>query len=102
MSAWIIFFQSVNSFHKEKCCLIEELVESSGPHHWLISVLWKISGGALFIEGGLKLGFVFPHLQVVYFTATFPYVVLFIYLIRGLTLHGAFTGVTYMFTPKVS
>lgn len=39
--------------------------------------------------------------QVVYFTATFPYVVLIIYLIRGMTLHGAWNGVKYMFTPKV-
>ncbi|KAM9426001.1 sodium- and chloride-dependent transporter XTRP3 [Pholidichthys leucotaenia] len=39
--------------------------------------------------------------KVVYFTATFPYVVLFIYLIRGLTLHGALNGVKYMFTPKM-
>lgn len=39
--------------------------------------------------------------QVVYFTATFPYVVLIIYLIRGVTLHGAWNGVKYMFTPKV-
>uniref|UniRef100_A0AAQ5ZV84 Transporter n=1 Tax=Amphiprion ocellaris TaxID=80972 RepID=A0AAQ5ZV84_AMPOC len=39
--------------------------------------------------------------KVVYFTATFPYVVLFIYLIRGFTLHGAVNGVKYMFTPKM-
>ncbi|XP_051999665.1 sodium- and chloride-dependent transporter XTRP3-like [Xyrauchen texanus] len=38
---------------------------------------------------------------VVYFTATFPYVVLIIYLIRGVTLHGAWNGVKYMFTPKL-
>ncbi|XP_062980273.1 sodium- and chloride-dependent transporter XTRP3 isoform X1 [Elgaria multicarinata webbii] len=40
--------------------------------------------------------------KVVYVTATLPYVVLLIYLIRGLTLHGAANGLTYMFTPKVS
>ena len=40
-------------------------------------------------------------LEVVYFTATFPYLVLFIYLVRGVTLHGAVNGIKYMFTPKV-
>jgi hypothetical protein len=39
--------------------------------------------------------------QVVYFTASLPYCVLIIYLIRGLTLHGATNGLVYMFTPKV-
>ncbi|XP_057690916.1 sodium- and chloride-dependent transporter XTRP3A-like isoform X2 [Corythoichthys intestinalis] len=39
--------------------------------------------------------------KVVYFTATFPYVVLVIYLIRGLTLPGAINGIAYMFTPKL-
>ncbi|XP_042331391.1 sodium- and chloride-dependent transporter XTRP3 [Sceloporus undulatus] len=39
--------------------------------------------------------------KVVYVTATMPYVVLMIYLIRGLTLHGAVNGLTYMFTPKL-
>ncbi|KAF7692145.1 sodium- and chloride-dependent transporter XTRP3-like [Silurus meridionalis] len=39
--------------------------------------------------------------KVVYFTATFPYLVLIVYLIRGVTLHGALDGVKYMFTPKL-
>lgn len=39
--------------------------------------------------------------QVVYVTASLPYCVLIIYLIRGLTLHGAVNGLVYMFTPKV-
>lgn len=39
--------------------------------------------------------------QVVYFTALMPYCVLIIYLVRGLTLHGATNGLMYMFTPKV-
>lgn len=38
---------------------------------------------------------------MVYFTASLPYCVLIIYLIRGLTLHGATNGLLYMFTPKV-
>ncbi|XP_041097548.1 sodium- and chloride-dependent transporter XTRP3A-like [Polyodon spathula] len=40
--------------------------------------------------------------KVVYFTATFPYLVMIIYLIRGATLHGALNGLKYMFTPKLS
>uniref|UniRef100_H2YE65 Transporter n=1 Tax=Ciona savignyi TaxID=51511 RepID=H2YE65_CIOSA len=39
--------------------------------------------------------------KVVYFTATFPYVVMFCFLVRGLTLPGSSTGLSYLFTPKV-
>ncbi|KAI5934638.1 Sodium- and chloride-dependent transporter XTRP3 [Manis javanica] len=38
--------------------------------------------------------------KVVYLTASLPYCVLLIYLVRGLTLHGATNGLAYMFTPK--
>ncbi|XP_021064225.1 inactive sodium-dependent neutral amino acid transporter B(0)AT3 isoform X2 [Mus pahari] len=39
--------------------------------------------------------------KVIYFTALFPYLVLTIFLIRGLTLPGATEGLTYLFTPNM-
>lgn len=43
-----------------------------------------------------------PCPQVVYITSILPYVVLTIFLIRGLTLKGATTGIAFLFTPNVS
>lgn len=40
--------------------------------------------------------------QVVYFTALFPYLVLFIFLIRGATLEGAGEGVLFYLKPDFS
>ena len=40
------------------------------------------------------------HQKVVYFTATFPYVILIALLIRGATLPGAVKGIEYLFIPK--
>lgn len=40
--------------------------------------------------------------QAIYVTATFPYLVLTIFLIRALTLPGAADGLVYLFTPDVS
>lgn len=40
--------------------------------------------------------------QVVYFTASFPYLLLFIIFIRGVTLPGAWEGLRYYLTPDIS
>lgn len=40
--------------------------------------------------------------QAVYVTSTLPYLVLTIFLVRGLTLKGSVEGLKFLFTPKVS
>ena len=44
----------------------------------------------------------FWYIQVVYFTALFPYAVLLILLIRGLTLEGSMDGLIFYLSPDWS
>jgi len=43
----------------------------------------------------------FFNFQAVYFTATFPYIVLTIFFGRGVSLEGAGAGIAHMFKPQV-
>ncbi|KAM4581185.1 sodium- and chloride-dependent transporter XTRP3 [Odontesthes bonariensis] len=84
-------------FYRETLNISPSIQEHGGIHTGqalCLLLAWVIT--YLFIIRGVK-----STGKVVYFTATFPYVVLFIYLIRGITLHGAINGVKYMFTPKM-
>lgn len=40
--------------------------------------------------------------KIMYFSTSFPYIVLIAFFIRALTLDGAVDGVSYMFNPHVS
>lgn len=85
-------------FFRETLNISPSITHNSGGIHTgqalCLVLAWMIV--YLFIVRGVK-----STGKVVYFTATFPYIVLFIYLIRGFTLRGAFNGVKYMFTPKM-
>ncbi|XP_038631986.1 sodium- and chloride-dependent neutral and basic amino acid transporter B(0+)-like isoform X1 [Scyliorhinus canicula] len=67
-------------------------VDETGEVVWYLALCllltWLIIGAAL--SKGIK-----SSGKVVYFTATFPYVVLTILLIKGLTLEGAYKGIDF-------
>lgn len=51
---------------------------------------------------GLHLAFTNFNLQFVYFCALFPYFLIGVLLIRGLTLPGAMTGISFYLTPNIT
>ncbi|XP_057210658.1 inactive sodium-dependent neutral amino acid transporter B(0)AT3 [Triplophysa rosa] len=86
----------VNYFWYRKTLNITPDIEESGSLQWWLVVClasaWSIVY-ICFIRGIETIG------KAVYVTATFPYLVLTIFLIRALTLPGATDGLLYLFTP---
>ncbi|KAK5855342.1 hypothetical protein PBY51_005447 [Eleginops maclovinus] len=71
-------------------------IETSGSLHWWLVICLASAWCVVyicFIKGIKSIG------KAVYVTATFPYLVLTIFLIRALTLPGATDGLVYLFTP---
>uniref|UniRef100_A0A4W3IDL6 Transporter n=1 Tax=Callorhinchus milii TaxID=7868 RepID=A0A4W3IDL6_CALMI len=77
---------------------ITSSINEPGTFHWGMVLCLILSWLVVYlciIRGTESTG------KVVYVTASFPYLVLLIYLIRGVTLPGAVNGLKYMFTPKI-
>ncbi|KAL2083954.1 hypothetical protein ACEWY4_019472 [Coilia grayii] len=87
----------VNYFWYRETLNITPNIETGGSLQWWL-VLCLATAWCLvyvcFIRGIETIG------KAVYVTATFPYLVLTIFLIRALTLPGASLGLTYLFTPQ--
>ena len=83
---------SLNVFH----CL--NFLNKSLPIRWwmLLCLIFAWVITFLIIMKGIQ-----SSGKVVYFTALFPYVVMTIFFIRGLTLKGAGAGLAHMFLPKL-
>ncbi|CAL8121342.1 unnamed protein product [Orchesella dallaii] len=77
----------------------ENLDDGLGKLHWKLALCLVLSWLLVFLSlvKGVK-----SSGKVAYFTAIFPYIVLIILLIRGVTLKGAGSGILYFITPEWS
>ncbi|CAH1778090.1 unnamed protein product [Owenia fusiformis] len=76
---------------------ISPSIEETGTIRWQLALCLLLAWVVIFLclcKGIKSSG------KVVYFTATFPYIVLVILLIRGVTLPGYWKGIEYYVTPK--
>ncbi|XP_041665108.1 sodium-dependent neutral amino acid transporter B(0)AT1-like [Cheilinus undulatus] len=74
-------------------------IADSGGIHWPIVVCLLAAWTVIcicYIRGINTSG------KAVYVTAILPYIVLAIFLVRGLTLKGALSGIKYLFTPDIA
>ncbi|XP_069840308.1 sodium-dependent neutral amino acid transporter B(0)AT1-like [Dendropsophus ebraccatus] len=89
----------VDYFWYRETLNISKSIDDSGSLQWWLVVCMACAWGVLYvciIRGIATTG------KAVYITSTLPYVVLTIFLIRGLTLKGAVNGIVFLFTPDVS
>ncbi|CAG2056933.1 unnamed protein product [Timema podura] len=76
---------------------ISDGISNPGTIVWPLLICVVISWVVVFLcimKGVKSVG------KVVYFTATFPFVILFVLLVRGLTLPGAMQGVLFYISPQ--
>lgn len=76
---------------------ISDGIESPGGIVWPLFICNVISWVIVYVcimNGVKSVG------KVVYFTATFPFIILFILLIRGVTLPGAMKGIIFYIYPE--
>ncbi|XP_057562838.1 sodium- and chloride-dependent transporter XTRP3 isoform X5 [Hippopotamus amphibius kiboko] len=88
---------STQYFWYRKTLNISPSIQESGAVQWELALCLLLAWLLVYLcilRGVESTG------KVVYFTVLLPYCVLIIYLVRGLTLHGATNGLAYMFTPK--
>ncbi|XP_030065539.1 LOW QUALITY PROTEIN: sodium-dependent neutral amino acid transporter B(0)AT1 [Microcaecilia unicolor] len=88
----------VDYFWYRETLNISTSIDDSGSLQWWLVLSLACAWAVLYvctIRGIETTG------KAVYVTSTLPYVVLTIFLIRGLTLKGSVSGIVYLFTPKV-
>ncbi|XP_073534508.1 sodium-dependent neutral amino acid transporter B(0)AT1 isoform X1 [Phyllobates terribilis] len=89
----------VDYFWYRETLNVSTKIEDSGTLQWWLVLSLACAWGVLYvctIRGIETTG------KAVYVTSTLPYVVLTIFLIRGLTLKGSVSGIVYLFTPDVA
>ncbi|GAA6102914.1 sodium- and chloride-dependent GABA transporter 3-like isoform X1 [Tachysurus ichikawai] len=90
---------SVIEFWEGRVLNISQGIDTLGTLNWEILLCLLASWVACYfcIWKGVK-----STGKAVYFTATFPYVMMLLLMLRGLTLPGALTGIKYYLYPKPS
>ncbi|KFV14586.1 Sodium-dependent neutral amino acid transporter B(0)AT1, partial [Pterocles gutturalis] len=89
----------VDYFWYRETLNISTSIDDSGTIQWWLFLCLTCAWGVLYvcvIRGIETTG------KAVYVTSTLPYIVLTIFLIRGLTLKGSTNGIVYLFTPNVT
>ncbi|XP_028593875.2 sodium-dependent neutral amino acid transporter B(0)AT1 [Podarcis muralis] len=90
---------SVDYFWYRKTLNVSTNIDETGTVQWWLLLCLVCAWGVVYvctIRGIETTG------KAVYVTSTLPYVVLTIFLIRGLTLKGSTSGIVYLFTPDVA
>uniref|UniRef100_A0A8C3TD07 Transporter n=1 Tax=Chelydra serpentina TaxID=8475 RepID=A0A8C3TD07_CHESE len=90
---------AVNYFWYRRALNISSDITDSGNLQWWLVLCLAICWSIVYIctiRGIESTG------KAIYVTAIFPYLVLTIFLIRGLTLPGATEGLVYLFTPNLN